>query len=130
MTVEMEEFAKKLTRLVRDAAIQSNDGVLHSKTMSPTAKRWKEAAGGKDLTEFAHVLIPEIVDDTVFYLLHAIDEGLIQLHFTATNGRSIDLTKEGEGELAGWYVGRESWRESYSKERYIDVFDGLRDRTR
>ncbi len=35
---------------------------------------------------FADTLIPDIVDDTIFYLLHAIDDGGLKLTYTADNG--------------------------------------------
>jgi hypothetical protein len=41
------------------------------------------------------VLVPDIVDSTLFCLLHAIDDGLLKLSFTASNGRTVDLSAEG-----------------------------------
>jgi len=71
------------------------------------------------------VLIPDIVDDTVFYLLRAVDEGLLQLSFTASNGKVVNLTKDGLGELAGWFAGN-GWRQMYAKERFVDDFSDLK----
>jgi len=48
---------------------------------------------------------------------------LLNVTFKASNGRVVDLPKDGLGELGGWYVG--TWREM-SKERYIDDFSDLR----
>jgi len=126
MTPEIEEFAKRLVEFVRDASIRSNDVGLRSTAVGPVAERWKRAARDETPTEFARVVIPDIVDDTVFYLLHAIDEGGLPLTFTASNGKAVDLTTEGGSELAGWYMGSDGWRGTYSKERFVDDFSDLR----
>jgi hypothetical protein len=120
MTPEIEEFAKMLVEWVRDASIQSSDMVLRPTGNAPVAKRWAKAASEEAPVEFARVVIPDIVDDTIFYLLHAIDEGLLRLAFTASNGKVVDLTTQGLGELAGWFAGSGGWRAMYSKERYVD----------
>ena len=109
MTPEIEEFAKRLIEYVRDASIRSNDVGLQSNAVGPVAERWMRAARDETPTEFARVVIPDIVDDTIFYLLHAIDEGDLSLAFTASNGKVVDLTTAGNSELAGWYMGSEGW---------------------
>jgi hypothetical protein len=119
-TSEIEEFARILIQRVRDAAIQSNDKRLNAEHI--IAKRWKQAAADGATESFAKVLIPDVVDDTLFYLLHAIDDGLLKLSFTASNGKSVDLTTEGRSELAGWYIGSDAWRAKYAKERFVDDF--------
>jgi hypothetical protein len=126
MTPEIEEFAKRLVEFVRDASIRSNDVGLRPTAVGPVAERWKKAARDQAPTEYARVLIPDVVDDTVFYLLHAIDEGVLPLAFTASNGRVVDLTTEGRSELAGWYMGSDGWRGMYSNERFVDDFSDLR----
>ena len=120
---EIEEFAKLLVEKVRDAAIRSSDAVLPPNTDHAVAKRWREAGRNGDLKSIASVVIPDVVDDTIFYLLHAIDEGLLKLSFAASNGKQVDLYKDGE--LAGWYAG-DDWPMKYSKERFIDDFSDLR----
>ena len=122
---EIEEFAKMLVQEVRDSAISSCDVLLRPNAAGPTAKRWKEAAAG-DPESFAKVIIPDVVDDTVFQLLQAIDGELVKLSFTASNGKTVDLTAEGLSELAGWYVGIPGWRSMYSQERFIDDYSDLR----
>ncbi|MBI2391860.1 MAG: hypothetical protein HYV09_19875 [Deltaproteobacteria bacterium] len=119
-----EEFAELLVREVRDAAIQGCDGNLRSESPSPVARRWRAAAaGGTDAA--LPVAIPDCVDETIFYLLHAIDEGSLRLSFTASSGRTVDLTEEGLGELSGWFMGSEGWRRAYSEERFADDAAGL-----
>jgi hypothetical protein len=124
---EIEEFAKLLVQHVRDRAIQSSDGNRSEIAQHVKAKRWREAAGDSGTLEaLGKVMIPDVVDDTLFYLLHAIDEGLIKLSFESSAGRTVSLCKEGRGELAGWYLGTEGWREKYSTERFVDDFFDLR----
>jgi hypothetical protein len=124
MTPGIEEFAKILIEKVRDAAIQNNDRTLNEEHV--LAKRWKNAAASGSPEVFANVLVPDIVDSTLFYLLHAIDDGVLNLSFTASNGRIVDLSTEGLSELAGWYMGSDAWRAKYAKERFVDDFSDLK----
>ena len=126
MTPEIEEFAKVIVELVRDAAIQSNDRALLPTARYALAKRWKTAASEEAPENFARVLIPDIVDDTIFYLLQAIDEGSLRLAYTASNGTVVDLASQGLGELAGWFTGSDGWVAMYSTERFVDDFSDLR----
>jgi hypothetical protein len=122
---EILEFAKILVHQVRDAAIRSSDNRASAKANHIIAQRWrKTAAGHENLDSIAKVLIPDIVDDTLFHLLRAIDQELLQLSFTASDGKTVDLPEDGYGELGGWYLG--SWREMYSKERFVDDVSDLK----
>ncbi len=86
---------------------------------------WRRA--GSHLRNLRVSRIPwDVVDEVLFYLLHAIDEGLLRLTFTASNGVAVDLTEQGLSELAGWYMGSGGWRAMYSKERFVDDFADLR----
>ena len=125
MKPELEEFAKILVEWVRDASIRSNDRTLSENHV--IAKRWKEAAVSSSPEAFAKVLIPDIVDDTIAHLLNAIDQEVLHLSFTASNGKIVDLTSVAKesGELSGWYGG--DWCEEYSEERFIDDFVDLKD---
>jgi hypothetical protein len=120
MTPELEEFARVLAQQVRDAVIQSCDRRLQLNAGGPIAKRWQEAVTSSTPEALAKMLIPDIVDDTMFYLLQAIDQGHLKVSFSASNGKIVDLSTEGLGELSGWYMGR-GWRDVYSKERFVDV---------
>jgi len=111
----IEELGILLVRHVRDVAIQSCDLQLLPHSETPMAKRWRKAAipfNGKVPPE---VLIPDCVDETIFTFLRAIDKGLLPLSFTAENGETIDLTKDGN--LAGRYIEPGGWRDQFSKER-------------
>jgi hypothetical protein len=119
---EIEEFAKALVRQVRDAAIRNCDIHRGPQADSPVARRWRAlTASASDIG----VIVPDIVDETMFWLLHAIDEGTLRLKFVSSSGREIELTEEGESELAGWYMGSGGWRAMFSEERYVDDFADL-----
>jgi hypothetical protein len=93
---------------------------LNPDTRSPIGRKWIEALGTANLNEIANVVVPDCIDEAVFCLLNAIDEEGIVLSFIAPGGESVDLSKEGLGELAGWYMGVESWREQFSEEKIND----------
>lgn len=123
---EIEEFAKMLIQQVRDSAIRDCDRKIRTDAKGPVARRWREIDSEADLQSVARAIIPDIVDNAVFQLLHAIDQGLLKLSFTASNDKMIDLPKDGLSELAGWYMGVPGWRSMYSKERFFDDFSDLR----
>jgi hypothetical protein len=120
----IEEFAKLLIEKVRDAAVQSCDRNLRPDAQHIIAERWREAARVGVTETFAKVIIPDIVDESMFYLFEAIDQGLLQISFKASDGKTINLTNEGLGELSGWYAGR-YWLEKYSTERFAKNFPGI-----
>ena len=118
-THQLDEFSKKLVQLVRDLAIRDCDSQLQSHARSPVARRWREHA---EATQALRVAIPDIVDNTVFALLYAIDAGLLSLKYVADDGREVDLCEEGESGLAGSYMASGGWRATYSAERLVDDF--------
>jgi hypothetical protein len=120
MTEEIEEFAKLLLQQVRDAAVQSCDRRLRGGDQNPILKRWRESAQDGDLESIAGVLIPDIVDDAMFYLLRAVDQGILPLCYSASNGKHVDLSEEGLGELGGWFMGSPGWRAMFATERFND----------
>jgi hypothetical protein len=126
LSPELQEFAKLLVQNVRDAAIKGSDINLKSGARGPVALRWRAASGDRSPEALARVVIPDVVDAAVFYLLRAIDEGLLTLSFSASNGKAVDLTADGLSELSGWYMGSEGWREEYSRERFFDDVSDLK----
>jgi hypothetical protein len=111
------EFARTLVQQVRDAAIRNCDALLEPHARSAAARRWKGlGAASADL----RVVIPDAVDETVFGVLQAIDQGLLRMKYVCRDGREIDLTEEGQGELSGWYMGSGGWRALFSAERFVD----------
>ena len=118
---EIFEFAKLLVQNVRDSAIKSCDNQLHAQNMkAPMAKRWRDLREKGTTEEFAEMIISDCVDETLFYFFRAIDEGFFNISLNAPNGKSIDLTTGGLGELSGWYAGE--WRYKYSNERSTNDF--------
>jgi len=116
---ELNEFAKLLVQNVRDLAIRSCDVQLYTNNMkSPTAKRWRDAKNGGNIDKFAETVIADSVDDAIFYLLLAVDEGVLNISFNAPNGKVVSLTPDVLGELGGYYAGE--WRSKYSAERWSD----------
>ena len=84
---EIEEFARLLVQYVRDAAIRSCDIAPRPNAINPVAKPWKEAARGGSPESIVSTVIPDVVDENCFYLLHAIDQEDLNLSFTAANGK-------------------------------------------
>jgi len=69
-------------------------------------------------------MIPDVVDETIFCLLNALDQGVIELTFRDESGREIAL--QGTGELAGWYsMSEDGWIAQHSQERFVDDFAAL-----
>ncbi len=113
----VEELGQLLVRHVRDVAIQSCDLQLLPHSQTPVAKRWRRAAIPFNGKVPPQVLIPDCVDEAIFAFLRAIDQGLLRLSFTSESGETVDLAKEGRGELATKYISSNGWRAKYSKER-------------
>jgi hypothetical protein len=122
---EIEEFAKILIEQVRDSAVRSCDEQMLPSRNTPIAKRWRAILNTGDIEELQKMMISDCIDETLFYLLQAVDQGLLNISFNATNGKRIDLPEEGLGELSGWYMGSGGWRSQYSKLRFTDDFSDL-----
>jgi len=122
MNIEVQEFARTLITHVRDQAIQSADIALHRPAVDPMGKRWQSAADSVPCDELIRMVIADVVDETLFFLLNAIDDGSLALKYTASNGMTVDLTIEGLRELAGCYLGSDGWRATYSHERFVEDF--------
>lgn len=113
----IEELGILLVRHVRDVAIQSCDMQLLPHSQTPMAKRWRRAAIPFNGHVPPQVLIPDCVDEAIYAFLRAIDQGLLPLSYVSENGETVDLVKEGRGELAARYMAPDGWRAKYSKER-------------
>lgn len=106
----IQEFGE-IVKAVRDEAIRMADAKATKK--SRIAERWRLL----DQETIASV-IPDIVDETLFVLLNAIDGEELALRFRSASGVEVDLIEDGGHELAGWYYG--DWREK-SAERWNPV---------
>jgi len=65
-TKEIEEFARILVEYVRDESIQSSDRLLADEANNVVSKRWKTAVRSGDPHSLLNIVIPDIVDDTIF----------------------------------------------------------------
>lgn len=113
----IEELGILFVHHVRDVAIQSCDLQLLPHSQTAVAKRWRRAAIPFNGQVPPQVLIPDCVDEAIYAFLHAIDQGLLPLSYVSENGETVDLVKEGRGELAPRYMAPDGWRAKYSKER-------------
>jgi len=113
-------FGEQLVSFVRDRAIANCKARLGGQASSAIATRWKDVIANPDAKVISEVIVADSVDEAIFCLLNAIDSGDLKLSYLSSDGRMIDLTAEGLGELAGWYVGPDSWRDQYSTEKSTD----------
>lgn len=113
-------FAQLLVRLVRDTSIRVSDRDLAADAPSPVALRWRLVAGGNSDLALAREMIPDIVDETIFELLHAIDSGELPLAIRDADGNWVARSDVGRSELAGWFMGPDGWRQRFSNERFAD----------
>lgn len=119
---EIEEFGKLLVHNVRDRAIASCRSYLDLDNNTLIAKRWRNnQVGNLDSTLNVEAVISDCVDEAIFFLLNSIDQETLPLLIDMGN-RTVDLVKDGLGELGGCYVGTDGWREKFSKERVFDEF--------
>jgi hypothetical protein len=123
---EIEEFAKTLVQHVRDGAIRNCDKRLREDAKGTIAARWKKLVTDESSAAIIRALLPDIVDSAIAQLLWAIDQELLRSIFMTSNGKNVDLSVEGAGQLEGWYMGHEGWRQKYSRERFVDDFKDLK----
>ncbi len=123
---QIEEFARLLVEYVRDATIRDCDMRLDPDARDPVAMRWREVISKGNPESLAHVQIPDIVDSTLAHLFRAIDQELLQISFTGSDGKSTNLAADGESELCGWYMGSDGWRAMFSNERFFDDLSDLK----
>ena len=127
VATEVEEFAKLLVQHVRDEAVAGCDMARDPDCNSVEAKRWRHKIESGQIDELLAEVIPDCVDKALFYLLHAVDEGLLQISFRSASGKTVDLVEDGESEMAGRYaMGKpDGWPARFSKERFNDDLPDL-----
>jgi hypothetical protein len=121
----VDEFARRLVETVRDLAIDSCDQLVGGVGRGVLGARWREQLGAPSAREAVSELIPDVVDQVLFHLLDAIDNGLLPLAWKR-DGTFEDLADAGQGEMAGWLMaGKGGWIDQYSARRHFDPFEGL-----
>jgi hypothetical protein len=122
----LDRFAERLIRLVRDRAIIACDQLISGEASGPLADRWREIASTDDARESIEALIPDIVEQTLFQLCDALDNGQLPLGWRRDDGSCVPLEELGQGEMAGWIMmGAGGWVARFSQERFTDAFANL-----
>lgn len=120
----LELFGELLVSYVHEVSIQQCRIIISPTYRGIRAKRLTAAAAAAGGVIPAAMMIPEVIDTTVFEILrHTDDQEILHLWFTSSSMVNVDLLVDGGGELGGWYVGVPSWRSYYSKERILDADD-------
>jgi hypothetical protein len=116
---ELQRFAQMLMLLVRDQSIRDCDALAARRMGGEDGKRWRDLLADRRAREAAQELIPDIVDQVLFRLLNALDQGDMPVAWQRADGSYVDLYDLGKSEMAGWLVARdaEGWRARHSLQR-------------
>jgi acetylglutamate kinase len=123
----VEIFGKTLVKQVRDVAIQSLVGELNYIRKkqelfddSNNKIRWIKEIRDKDIDKLIERVIVDTVDETIFKLLFAIDEGFFDIIFSSYENPESSLKEYSEEDLlCAPYI--TEWRVKFSKEQYYEV---------
>jgi len=117
---ELQRFAELLMQVVRDHAIAECDALASGRMGGSIGERWRRLVANRDTREVARQLIPDLVDEVLFRLLLALDNGDMPLYWRREDGSHVELYDLGKSEMAGWLVGSDPdcWRPRYSKQRW------------
>jgi hypothetical protein len=124
--VELERFGRALVELVRDKVIVECDRLAEGSETAGSGEPWHSVLTSDEARRSIHALVPEIVDQVLFELLDAADNGVLSLAWVGADGECRPLEDLGVGEMAGWLVGSPGWRHRYSKQRFFDHYQDLR----
>ena len=122
---ELDRFAQLLMKLVRDPAIREADRLARGAIRGPSGRRWRALMAENSAQDLLLEAIPEIVDQTLFQLLDAIDTGAFPLVWRSADGVETTLQDLGSSEMAGWLAGGD-WPNRHSAERFHEYFADLR----
>lgn len=119
-TAELQRFAEMLMQLVRDQAIAECDALASGRMGGAIGDRWRRLIADRRTRTAVQELIPDIVDETLFRLLHALDNSDMPFRWRREDGSYVDLYDLGKSEMAGWLVGSDPdcWRARFSKQRW------------
>ncbi len=126
MPSELDDFAERLVRVVRDRTILACDELARGNVGGPLGSRWKSATEVEACKVAILELIPDVVDQTLFHLLDAVDNAQLPLGWRRQDGSVDDLQAVGEGELGGWLMmGDGGWLDRFSTQRFFDPLADL-----
>src|SRR6476660_3235482 len=117
---DLGRFAEILMRRVRDEAVAVCDALAARRIAGPDGARWRGALAGPDAERAVRELIPDVVDQVLFQLLDALDNGDLPLAWRRDDGTCIDLYDLGRSEMAGWFMAGDGWRARHSAHRFFD----------
>ncbi|MFG1954215.1 hypothetical protein [Micromonospora sp. NPDC048830] len=120
---ELARFAELLMRRVRDEAIAACDNLAAGRMSGPDGTRWREATADPAARAAVRELIPDVVDQALFELLNALDNGDLPLGWQRDDGSWADLYDLGRSEMAGWFMVGDGWRAQHSRQRFFDPDD-------
>ena len=117
---ELQRFAQMLMLLVRDQSIKDCDALAARRMGGEDGKRWRDLLADRRARAAVQELIPDIVDQVLFRLLNALDQGDMPVAWQRADGSYVDLYDLGKSEMAGWLVARdaEGWRARHSLQRW------------
>ena len=116
---ELRQFAELLMRLVRDQSIASCDALAAGRMGGAAGKRWRELLADDQARDAVRALIPEIVDEVLFYFVNALDADDLPLAWRREDGSYVDLYELGGSELGGDLMVSDGWRAKYSSQRFF-----------
>jgi hypothetical protein len=124
---DLSQFAELLVRLARDRAIAACDKLAAGGVRGARGEYWQALTADPAARDLVAALIPEVVDEVLFQLLHAVDNGQLPVAWRRTDDGSWVLLEElGHGEMAGWLtMGRGGWLDSFSGQRHVDHLGDL-----
>jgi hypothetical protein len=117
---ELRRFAELLVRLVRDESIATCDALAARRMGGPDGRRWRDLLDTDAAQQAVQELIPDVVDQVLFQLLNAIDQGDLPLAWRLPDGACADLYDLGRSEMAGWFLGSDGWRAQHSAQRFFE----------
>lgn len=123
---ELQRFAEVLIRRVRDRAIAECDRLVSGGMAGPDGERWRNLIVSQEAAQAVREVIPEVVDETLFCLLDAIDSGRLPLGWRVSGDSFVGLDDLGLGDMAGCLMGSPGWRHEFSSQRCHDPFSNLR----
>lgn len=121
---ELDRFAELLMRLVRDRTIATCDRLAAGRMGGPAGARWRDLVEGASAHRAVRELIPDIVDQTLWELLHRAETGDLPLAWRRADGSPVPLEELGANEMAGWLMAtdEDGWRSRFSTQRFFNPF--------